>query len=28
MRGPVAQTICAGKTGMRIVTPNQIQVSR
>ncbi len=28
MRGPVAQRLCAGKAGMRINTPNQIQVSR
>lgn len=26
MRGPVAQAVCGGKTGLRIVTPNQIQV--
>lgn len=26
MRGPVAQGVCAGKTGLRVVTANQIQV--
>jgi hypothetical protein len=27
MRGPVAQAVCAGKPGMRIVIPNQIRLS-